>query len=183
MLPQSTRPQKGEQEEWRPVVGWEDIYEVSDFGQVRRICAGWAVRKGKVLRWRKNSQGYWSVWLCRDGKKFGRFVHRLVAEAFLGPCPEGWQVNHKDYNPGNPRVDNLEYVTPSENVRHAYQHGRFCALRGERHWAAKLNWPAVQAIRASDEPTRRLAEHYGVSMSLIQQIRAGKIWQQPPPDE
>lgn len=59
-----------------------------------------------------------------DGNHLTIFIHRLVAEVFIGPRPAGTEVNHKDGNKQNPIVTNLEYVTHLENVRHAIRIGR-----------------------------------------------------------
>ncbi len=102
-------------EGWRPVVGFEDVYEVSDAGRVRR--------GGHVLIPLRNSAGYRAVQLWRDGRPTTRLIHVLVAAAFLGPAPEGQDVNHCDGDKTHNAVANLEYVTRSENNRHAYRLG------------------------------------------------------------
>src|SRR3972149_1183846 len=95
-------------EEWRPVVGWEGWYEVSNLGRVRRIKEAAGTRRGHILRWAVGGKPpYPRVFLCREGKVLTKRVHRLVAEAFLGPCPEGQEVNHKDGDKANPRASNL----------------------------------------------------------------------------
>lgn len=101
-----------------------------------------------------------------------RNVHSLVAEVFIGPRPEGMQVNHKDGNRYNNSVENLEYVTPSENIRH-----RYYVLKCKR--ANKLTIDQVRTIRREiehGEKTRTLAEKYGVSRGCIEGIRHKKTW-------
>lgn len=89
--------------------------EVSSFGRLRSS-------KGLVSKGHKNRSGYFSTHLSQGAFNCHIQVHRLVAYAFLGPppTPQHTQVNHKDLNPGNNCLDNLEYVTPAENVRHFY---------------------------------------------------------------
>ena len=99
-------------EKWLPVVGFGDKYEVSDRGRVRSI------RTGKLLAQRLWNSGYPSVQLWAGNKAHSRSVHRLMAEAFLSIAP-GLQVNHIDGNKGNNCLDNLEIVTPSDNLKHA----------------------------------------------------------------
>ncbi|HEO1661555.1 NUMOD4 motif-containing HNH endonuclease [Burkholderia multivorans] len=99
-------------EKWRQVVGFEGKYEVSDCGRVR------SPRTGKLLAQRLWNSGYPSVQLWAGNKAHSRSVHRLMAAAFLGLAP-GLQVNHIDGDKGNNRLDNLEVVTPSENLKHA----------------------------------------------------------------
>lgn len=98
--------------------------KVSSFGRLRS-------RTGLVTRGCKTVSGYFTADLREDSQRYQTLVHRLVAYAFLGPPPtsQHTQVNHKDLNRGNNCVENLEYVTPSENVRHfhatlGYQNGK-----------------------------------------------------------
>ena len=85
-------------------------YEISNLGRIRNI------RNGHILKQNKNQQGYCSVLLLTDFKKYTRFlIHRLVAKAFIPNPLNKSDVNHKDYNPSNNCVDNLEWSTRSEN--------------------------------------------------------------------
>lgn len=106
-------------EEWRPVVGWEGRYEVSDRGRVRvvRLLAN-GVERRHLLRQAKNHRGYMRVMLYRKGGRKHARVHMLVAAAFIGPAPfAGATVDHQDTNKRNNRADNLEWVTRLENFR------------------------------------------------------------------
>src|SRR6185369_6475365 len=77
-------------------------------------------------------------------------VHRLVAAAFIGPCPEGCEVNHKDLNKANNSVGNLEYITHAENVKHARQNKKdWRSLRGENSSRGKLTNAQADEIRNS----------------------------------
>ena len=109
---------------WKTIEGFKD-YEVSNIGEVRALpryveVKGktgnyMATRGGKMLKQTRNPLGYYYVGLCRDGKVYHFFVHRLVASAFI-PNPRNVpQVNHLDENPSNNRADNLEWCTPKEN--------------------------------------------------------------------
>lgn len=106
-------------EEWRPVVGYEGWYEISVCGRVRRLVANHGTYAGRIIDTPPNIAGYPRAKLVRHGEHQWHFVHRLVAAAFIGPCPSGHEVNHKDKNRKNPRPTNLEYVTRSQNIRHA----------------------------------------------------------------
>lgn len=154
-------------EQWRPVSGWE-TYEVSNLGRVRR--------GGRILKYRYANGGYPRVLLCRSGERRETLIHRLVADAFIGPCPPGQQVNHKDMNRANPVVTNLEYVTPSQNQHHANRIKPHRAAYGERHGNARLTAEQVRAIRASDEPGVVLKRRYGVADSCISKIRRRLAW-------
>lgn len=117
-------------EQWRPVKGFEGIYEVSDLGRVRSLDRVTLYRerftrvyKGRVLSPKKSSDGYLWVGLYKDGECTYRYIHALVAEAFLGRRETGMEVNHLNGRKGNNRPSNLEYCTPSENMKHAYRTG------------------------------------------------------------
>lgn len=99
-------------EEWRTIEGYEGLYEVSNFGRVKSL----KFDKEKVLQQGKNTNGYLYVVLYKEGKVKNFLVHRLVASAFIDnpnnyPC-----INHKDENPSNNCVDNLEWCDQKYNV-------------------------------------------------------------------
>ncbi|ONI62639.1 hypothetical protein CSIV_14285 [Microbacterium sp. CSI-V] len=112
-------------ERWRPVVGYEGFYEVSDEGRVRgldRIDArGWRIR-GRLLS--ATGARYRSVSLCRDGVARTVQVHRLVLEAFVGPCPEGMEALHADDVKTHNALSNLRWSTHSDNMRDVVRNGR-----------------------------------------------------------
>jgi hypothetical protein len=112
-------------EEWRPITGWEDLYEVSHQGRVRTIGRGKGRRPpGRVLCQRYNRDGYLRVRLTRNRLEWNPFVHALVLAAFVGPRPIGQDIDHKNGDRGDNRLGNLEYVTTSENVRRSYERRR-----------------------------------------------------------
>jgi hypothetical protein len=105
-------------ERWLPISGFSN-YEVSDHGNVRRV-RGYQCRSNRLRKAVIYPNGYLHIVFSVDSKKSMRYVHRLVAEAFLG-LPADMQVNHKDGNKANNRVENLEVVTQSENMKHSYR--------------------------------------------------------------
>ena len=117
-------------EVWKDIKGFEGMYAISNFGNVKRLVhykrcgvAGQTLLEEKPMRFYKNHNGYYRVCLCKDGKRYFRFVHLLVAEAFL-PKKEGKpQINHIDGNKKNNVLNNLEWVTSKENHLHAAEMG------------------------------------------------------------
>lgn len=118
------------QEHWKPVVGYEGSYEVSDHGRIRsvdRMVRGrYGMRRAKAedLIPATNRGGYKTICLWIGRKPQKRMVHRLVMAAFVGELPEGTEVCHNDGNPANNRVANLRYDTRSANAQDALRHGR-----------------------------------------------------------
>lgn len=122
-------------EQWRPVVGYEALYEVSDAGRVRRTGAAIVTSNGQTRRYgprflkiQINKAGYAAVALSRNNVAVKIVVHQLVAEAFIGPRPRGMEVAHWDGRGANAHLGNLRYATPVENNgdkrRHGVQIGR-----------------------------------------------------------
>ena len=119
-------------ETWKPVVGYEGFYEVSDLGRVRSVSRIAHIKrgngeydyrvKGKIVEPQERRHGYLAVCLYGKESKNGRFtqksVHRLVAEAFL-PNPNGYsEVNHKDENKQNNVLENLEWCSHLHNTHY-----------------------------------------------------------------
>lgn len=167
-------------ERWRPVVGYEGYYEVSDRGQVRRVRGGRGATAGRVLSATLSGDGYRAVQLCRNDvkRKFG--VHILVAEAFLGRRPRGKFPNHKNLVKDDNRAENLEWLTNRQNTMHAVRAGRIPGrpMHGEENGRAKLTARQVAEIRRQKGRIgqRVIAALCGVSKTLIQKIHQGRLW-------
>ncbi len=165
-------------ETWQAVKGFEGFYEVSNLGNVRRVAAtSNGTYTGRQLKANLNTTGYYMVSLFVNNKAKHMYIHRLVAEAFIGNRPEGCQINHKDGNKLNNYPSNLEYVTPKQNVRHAYDIG--IRQPGEGHNAAKLTTAQVFEIIEKAKYARipELAHDYKVTETAIRNILIGKSWQ------
>ena len=104
------------EETWKPAVGFEGIYEVSDIGRVRRIHAG---GKRTYLKPGLDTKGYYFVLLVHGKKRRHAAIHRLVAEAFIPNPEKKKQVNHINGNKADNTAGNLEWATAKENVAHA----------------------------------------------------------------
>lgn len=181
-----------ESETWRDVPGYTGLYSVSSFGRVRNETDRNGTYAGRIftITPRDGGNGYCVVMLSRDGIKEQLSVHRLVLAAFVGPCPAGMVTNHIDAVRHNNHLSNLEYVTQSQNILHAFALGR-CVV-GDAHWARRQperihrgesNASAVltdtqaaeiaTALNAG-ETGASLSRKYGVSQATISRIKRGK---------
>lgn len=160
-------------EEWRPVVGYEGLYEVSNLGRCRRIWRYGRAWDG-LMKAHPHVNGYLFYMLCRGNKAKTHRVHRVVARAFLGEPPDGSEVNHKDSDRANCRLSNLEYVTRSENVKHSFQHGRLRPPAGQ--WNRKFS-PEV-LLRVLEDKGKMTAKQasakHGVGMSHVYRVWHGE---------
>lgn len=157
-------------EVWKPVIGWEDCYQVSNLGRVKS--------EYQILKPKKGNQPYYSVSLSREGKVDFRRIHRLVAQAFV-PNPEGkGVVDHIDNNKLNNMVDNLQWMTVKENTSKAFSEGRMPT--GEQVLGSKLTKVKVLEIKAlynlGDITQALLGEQFGVSRQQISKIVNNKQW-------
>lgn len=171
-------------EEWRPVVGYEGLYEVSNMGRVRSLdrklkgpCGTVETHRGQVLKEQALKNGYREVHVCRDGKRKHRTVHSLVAEAFLGERPDKHDILHLDGDRSNNAANNLRYDTRAENLHSTYAYGG-------KQANGKLSLGDVDSIRRelhSGCGARDIAKQFGVDSAAIYHIRDGKsfAWYKP----
>ena len=174
------------QEVWRSVVGWEGFYEVSSLGRVKSLARRYWTTGGRVPHWcnirerilkpAKNGCGYWFVALSRDGKLTTYVIHRLVAEAFIGPRPAGMDTCHGANGKDDNTLANLTYGTHSQNMRDCLRDGTH--QHGERGSNAKLTSAQVAEIRSlkGKRLQREIATAFGISRSCVSLIWSGKTW-------
>lgn len=169
-----------EGEYWLIVPGYEGKYEASNLGRVRSVSryitnkhGSKTLYRGVVLKQSESGNGYLHVSL---GDKNTVKVHQIVARAFIGESEK--QINHIDGNKKNNHVDNLEYLTQSENALHAV--GLGLIKTGSDNHNSKLTQQQVDDIRKRyskrDVSYSQLASEYGVSDALIGRIVNNKTW-------
>ena len=136
-------------EEWKPIRGYEDRYEVSSLGRVRNL------QTGKLLTPKQHNRGYHAVILCRNKKQKYFLVHRLVAIAFVPTDDESLTINHIDEDTLNNNVDNLEWCTNAENNRKFLENRKIygcVSVCGKKTYKNKTNSGGFHAGR-KENPT------------------------------
>lgn len=209
MLEQSSLWPAHAAEEWRPIPGLEGRYDVSDHGRVRALrFRNATVDKVRaeplILRPGVNALGYHGYVLAGRNRK----GHQLVLEAFVGPRSPGLVTGHLNGNPGDNRLANLAWITPSENQQHRFLHGTvatgaaswpathlerlsrgekhaatFRAAHGEQHGIARFTEVQViemRAARAGGESVVSLATRYGAPYSTVDKIVRRVSWRHLP---
>lgn len=155
------------QERWKKIEGWS--YSVSDLGRVR------SDRTGKILTPLNKSGGYLGVYLHENNNRKNVLIHRAVLEAFKGN-PDGKPFcNHIDGNKKNNNIENLEWSTPRENVRHAIKTG----LRDKRPYSSILKEeyiPIIFRMKELGYKQRAIAEIFGVKRSAIANVLSRITW-------
>lgn len=169
------------QETWKPIDGYVGLYDVSNLGRVRSLRSKTQAHKLKpdgVLSLNKANRDYLRITLNDGCGQKTHLVHRLVASAFIGEIPTGYDVNHKNGIKTDNRVDNLEIVTKQRNSKHAVEMGMLKVV-GSENPMAKLNESAVIDIKQrlfTGQSNASIARIYGVSGSAITMIKNNRTW-------
>ncbi len=109
-------------EQWKDVIGYEKIYQISSFGRIKSLIRK-RVKRNRILKPISDNAGYLCVCLCKNGKQKNHKIHRLVLASFNGPLLVTKQTHHLDNNKSNNRLDNLKQVTCRENIGAKREHG------------------------------------------------------------
>ena len=165
-------------EVWRDIPGYENLYQVSDIGNIRSLGNGSSPNsKPRLLNLKHESNGYIRICLQKNGKRKYLCVHRLVGFAFINNPEDKPCINHIDYVRSNNIVSNLEWCTYSENAYHSSEN---LSRKGTQNGCCKLKEHQVIEIRDKYKNSSlnqvELSGQYNVSASLISQIVLNKIW-------
>ena len=170
-------------EQWKDVMGYEGVYQVSDMGQVKRMI-GYQCKIERILKPSLCSGNrYPYVIFCKNGKTQNKKVHHLVLEAFREQRPTPYhECRHLDGNSKNPQLINLQWGTKSENVKDAIKHGtRFQSdCRGSKNGRSKLIETDVRKIKEilskRNMTPKDIGKLFGVSEQAIRHIKNGDTW-------
>lgn len=152
------------EEIWKDIEGFEELYQVSNLGRVKRVTTG------RILKSRKDIDGYLYVNLCKNGKHKTHRIHRLVAQAFI-PNPENKpQINHIDEIKTNNMVSNLEWMTAKENSNHGTRNERSNRKRSIPIISTNIKTGESQEFYGTNECARRL----GLNQPSITSVLKGR---------
>lgn len=162
---------------WAPVREFPGHYEVSTLGRLRRINPYRENHAGKIRKPQTAANGYLVYMLSVGNRLFMRSAHRMTADAFLGPIAPNLQVNHKNGVKSDPRLENLEIVSSSENRAHSYRVLGVPPNRGAvglNNPHSKLTFAQVREIRgryaSGSESYLTLAKAFGTTKQTIARI-------------
>lgn len=166
-----------QEEIWKPVPQFDLFYEVSNLGRVRRIAKGGPAKIGHILIPCPDACGYLRVRLCKSSSERRMCkIHRLVLSAFIGPRGPQWTTNHKNRLRDDNRLDNLEYLSHADNIRHS---ARSYSRPGESHPQAIFTNEDILEIRrlhATGMKQSHIAKKLGFNRFTINDIVLRKSW-------
>lgn len=170
---------------WKPIPGFEGLYEASNLGRIQSLtrdvlCKNGVTKRfnGKIIVPCMSNTGYLTVQLCKNGKAVRYLIHRLVAMAFLPTDDTSQEVNHIDGTKSNNQLNNLEWVCRDKNIRHAMNMG-LIRNSGESNPAAKIKERQAleikELLRTYIHP-KEIAEVVGVQEGTIIDLQKGRTW-------
>ena len=186
LLKSNTPPSSiGSSEVFRDIPGWEGMYQVSNIGTVRSVdrTVGSVTgktynRKGKVLRQNYNEDGYKIVYLSRNARDITMGVHRAMGLAFIPNLDQKPMINHINAIRDDNRLENLEWCTNAENIKHSFDMGISCN-KGDNHPNRVLTMDMVRAIRqelATGKTPKEVSEIIGTKRRNVYAVRDRQNW-------
>lgn len=175
-----------ESEIWKPIIGYENKYEVSNMGNVRSLYyINKMIYKKRpspiylkpIRSGPKTGSGYLNVYLYKENKRIFRRIHHLVLENFVGPRPPNHEGSHLNGISTDNRASNLAWLTRTQNIRQKFDHGTM--VMGSKHKHSKLNEAIVMDILvrvASGELQKHVAKRYNITAQVINKICRGENW-------
>ncbi len=172
---------------WLPVLGYKGFYEVSNKGEVRSLTrvvkaslanASKRIVKGRLLKQGSDKNGYRIVSLSKNCKTKTRSVHRLVMEAFTSKEEWGAVINHKDENPSNNSIDNLEWCSYSYNARYSLYRSPSKGNTWKTNAKSKFNEKTLNMVfkMSKNKARKDIAKIFKVSRQTIDSILNAKTY-------
>lgn len=163
---------------WKDVIGYSGLYQVSNMGRIKSLL----FNKEKFLKPWKRKAGHFLVNLYINKKSKTFYLHKLIMEAFIGPCPDGLEVRHLDGNGTNNILSNLKYGTRTENVRDAIKHGTFKGppkQLGSKNFRATVNEKQVIKVKKllnNNFSVAQISKILNIKNYIISSIKKGDTW-------
>ena len=176
------------EEIWKGVVGWEELYQISNKGTIRALdrmvqhsrTGTMFLRRGKMFtKGTITSAGYMTITLCNTGSmKFTKKIHQLVGQAFIRNPENKRFINHKDGNKQNNNDWNLEWSTIDENNDHALENGlnNQAGSYNRNTFFVEEDIRKIRELLTEGNSQYSIAKSYGVSQTCIQYIKTRKTW-------
>lgn len=174
-------------EKWKDIPEFESCYQASNLGRIKSKKRVIVYSNGAIYKYPSvilvpyiTPSGYYTLTLCRNKLRYSKRVCRLIASTFIKNTYNKSQVNHMDGNKLNDSVENLEWVTASENQIHRYSVLKKGAPTGEHHAHSKMSNKKVKKLRMlylkGNYSQYELAVKYGISQPTVSEIISKKLW-------
>lgn len=166
---------KTSNEVWKNIKENEGRCQISNKGRIKYFLSNYP---NKITKGSNHNRGYKIGWVIKNGKKTNRGIHCLVAEAFISNPLNLREVNHKNGNKKDNRVENLEWCTHAQNMKHAGRTKLLKPQKGEKNGMSKLTKKNVEEIRKlkRKHTQEKIGNMFGVSQAMISDIHNGKNW-------
>lgn len=165
-------------EHWKPVVGFEGYYEISNVGSVCRVKPYRNVKAyARVTQWQWKGNGNRPyVVLSKNGEHKTLKVHKIMVDSFLGGTPEGFTVHHEDDRYTNNRISNFRFLSAIDNWRDAYLSGLM--THGSKHKNAKLTEAKARELLALNGKIslKQASKKFGISTTAVSYLWKGRNW-------
>lgn len=166
-------------ETWKSVKGFEGLYEVSNYGRVKSLNYH-RTGEAQILKPGRTNGGYMNVVLTKDKIRYSKRVHRLVADAFL-PNPNNYtELNHKDENPANNRLYNLEWCSREYNINYGSRNKKVSEKMSKKIIQYTMDGEIVKVWKSQKEVEKTLGWSQGtISLAVNKKIPSfhGFLWE------
>jgi len=164
---------------WKDILGYKGLYSISNCGKVKSFIKHNGTNE-RILKPYKNNKGYLVVHLSKNDKRKLFKIHKLVLEAFVGPCPPGMESCHNNGNKENNFIGNLRYDTHKNNNRDKNKHGTMPDQRGSKNGNSLAKDCQVKEIKIllteGKLNIREISEKCKISIHIVKDIKRNRTW-------